>query len=95
MYLQGFSQGIYTKSLISTINQCHAESERIRENVLAERFEMVYNSFLERLLQEALNLPDEDGAEDMARKTLAGVEQLLRLSAENQTLLKEIVSGLK
>ena len=76
------------ETLILTINQCRAEKERVPEATLKRRFQLVYNSSLEKLLQEALDT--QDGEEDIARKTLAGVEQLLDIS--KQTLLKDITS---
>ena len=71
-----------------------SETSHIQENDVRSSFNTVYDKLAEGL-HEALAMRVEDGAEDMARKTLAGVEQLLHFSAENQTLLKEIVSGLK
>lgn len=68
------------ETLVLTINQCHTIEERIPEPVLKERFQLVYGGFLEKLLKEALDFQDEEGAEDIALKTLAGVERLLDIS---------------
>ena len=80
------------KKLVFAINRL--ETVPVRESDLVSNFEVVYST-LEKRLKDALSLREEDGAEDMARKTLAGVERLLAFSEQNQTLLKKIVSGLR
>lgn len=57
---------------------------------LSSNFEDLYSRW-EECLKQAVDLPDEDSAEDMARKTLA---RLLRRSEKNQALLKKIASRL-
>ena len=71
-----------------------SEVSAVREIDLSSNFDTAYDILAERL-REAAALKDEEGIEDMARKTLAGVEKLLNLSTENQSLLREIMSGLK
>ena len=62
------------KKLVLSLN--FSETTPVRESDLASNFEVVYGTLEERLNQ-ALAFQAEDGAEDMARKTLAGVERLL------------------
>lgn len=69
------------------------QSPPVRERRVSRNFDRMYGNLKEDL-DKALAMTAEDGAEDLARKTLAGVEQLLRLSAENQSLLQKIASGL-
>lgn len=68
------------ETLILSVNQCRAKKERVPESILKKRFNLTYGGALKPLLQEALDFQDEDETEDMARKTLAGVEQLLDIS---------------
>ena len=75
--------------LFLTINQFLTGSYHVPTEVLKTRFHMSYELF-ETRLQEALDFQDEDGEEDISRKTLAGVEQLLDIS--KHTLLKDITS---
>ena len=78
------------EKLVLTINQLLTESYHVPTDDLKERFNLIYGGSLKKLLQEALDFQDEDGEEDIARKTLAGVEQLLDIS--KHTLLKDITS---
>ena len=67
------------------------ESKPIREKNLLGNFEDLYSRWEEQLQMASELETDEDGAEDMARKTLA---RLLRRSEKNQALLKKIASRL-
>lgn len=77
------------KKLVFSMNRL--ESKPVGELDLSGNFEVIYGS-LEEHLQNAVDSPEEDGTEDMARRTLAGVERLLELSNQNQSLLKKILS---
>ena len=71
------------EKLVLTINQLLPETYRVKDEAnLKEHFNLIYDGPLKLRLQEALDFQDEDGvkAEDMARKTLDGVERLLDIS---------------
>ncbi|MBR4544433.1 MAG: hypothetical protein IKO14_00410 [Oscillibacter sp.] len=80
------------RKLVFAINRL--QEAPVRESYLSSNFDMAYDTLAEHL-RKASDFQDEEGIEDMARKTLAGVEKLLNLSTENQSLLREIMSGLK
>ena len=88
------------RKLIFTVSEIYAQREKgIPPSILEGRFKMAYDDAemgLERRLKEALAVQtQEDGTEDMARKTLANSQRLLDISKENQTLLRDIIFDMK